>query len=328
MGVNSIARYWGKDWIALVLAATLGIATDAAAQANAPTSLLFKLKQIAPAVYAAIDGPSGAAGSNAGFIIGDDSVLVVDSFFDPAAATALVAEIRKLTPKPIRYVVNTHYHVDHVAGDAVMKAAGAVIVAHTNVPSWVRTENLHLFGDSLSPQTRSMIETLTLPDVTTDQNLVIWLGKRKIVVRTVTGHTGGDLIVSVPDAKVVFCGDMLWNHVAPNTIDGNVAGWIGTINAMTIDVAAATSTFVPGHGDIATLNDVLVFQTYLTDLKTLVERKRADHLFGDTLVKAAMPEFAGKYHAWDAFNYFGPLELRHMDEELAGTKRTPLPNHD
>src|SRR4029453_11691289 len=62
-------------------------------------------------------GPNKKAGSNAGFVIGDDGVLVFDSFFEPDSARALIAEIRRLTPKPIRYVVNTHYHADHTGGD-------------------------------------------------------------------------------------------------------------------------------------------------------------------------------------------------------------------
>src|SRR3954447_23284635 len=101
----------------------------ASAQAPWPTPLPFALKQVGPGVYAAIDGPEHKSGSNAGFIIGDDGVLVVDSFFNPDSTRALVAEIHRLSPKPIRYVVNTHYHVDHTGGDQVLKDAGAVIVA-------------------------------------------------------------------------------------------------------------------------------------------------------------------------------------------------------
>ena len=106
---------------------------DASAASNVNVTDPFTLISIAPGVYAAIDGPTGRSGSNAGFVIGDDGVLVIDSFFDPEATRALIADIRKLTPKPIRYVVNTHYHADHVGGDAVLRAAGAIIIAHRNV---------------------------------------------------------------------------------------------------------------------------------------------------------------------------------------------------
>jgi cyclase len=83
----------------------------------------FVLKELAPGVWAAIDR-GGRAGANAGFVIGDDGVAVIDSFYRPEAAPALLAEIRKLTPLPIRYVINTHYHIDHVAGDNTFRSAG------------------------------------------------------------------------------------------------------------------------------------------------------------------------------------------------------------
>ncbi len=313
--------------LALSLSGGMYVATSVFA-ADIPPKLPFESKAIGPGIYAAIDSPRGTSGSNAGFVIGDDGVLVVDSFFDPEATRALVLEIRKLTTKPIRYVVNTHYHADHVGGDAVLRAAGAVIIAHRYVRGWIRTENLHLFGDHLTPQIRAMVTSLPLPDVVTDKDLTVWLGKRKILVRSVLGHTGGDLIVSVPDAKVVFCGDILWRHVAPNIIDGTVARWIDTVDALRHASDAAQTTFVPGHGDVATLEDVVKFDDYLADLRTTVLRERTAGLSGEALVKAALPGLAMRYGDWTAFGYFAPLELRYMDQELAGTKRTPAPVAD
>src|ERR1700722_5888207 len=96
----------------------------------------FTLHQLGQGVWAAISSPEGKAGSNAGFVIGSDGVLVVDTFEDPAAAEALLKEIRTKTQLPVRYVVNTHYHLDHVAGNGVYKDAGAVILAQANVRTW------------------------------------------------------------------------------------------------------------------------------------------------------------------------------------------------
>jgi len=165
--------------IGRIIAASVALLAGAAS-AQEPT-LPFVLKQVGPGVYAAIDGPEHKAGSNAGFVIGDDGVLVVDALFTPDAARALVAEIRRLTPKPIRYVVNTHYHLDHTGGDQVFRDAGAIIVAHSNVRTWVRTNNVNLFGDRITPEIRTQIEGLPLPDLTTDKDLTIWLGSRKVV---------------------------------------------------------------------------------------------------------------------------------------------------
>src|SRR5437764_3377043 len=207
--------------------AALGVLAAPASGQSSP-ALPFVLKQVGPGIYAAIDGPEHKAGSNAGFVIGDDGVLVVDAFFTPDAARALVGEIHRLTPKPIRYVVNTHYHADHTGGDQALRDAGAIIIAHRDVRGWVRTNNVNLFGDRITPELRARIAAVPLPDLTTDKDLVVWLGSRKIVVRTVLGHTGGDLTVAIPDAKVLFTGDMLWRKIAPNLIDGSVKEWAAT----------------------------------------------------------------------------------------------------
>lgn len=313
----------------LMLIPAVLLSLGSSATASAPdTALPFVLRQVGPGVYAAIDSPSGKSGSNAGFVIGDDGVLVIDSFFNPDAARALVSEIRKLTPKPIRYVVNTHYHVDHVGGDNVLRDAGAIIIAHRNERAWVRTDNLHLFGDRLTPERKAMVETLALPDVTTTRGLTIWLGSREILIRPALGHTGGDLMVSVPDAKVLFCGDILWRHVSPNIIDGNVAEWIKTTEGLTNAEDAAETAFVPGHGNVAAVKDVTEFAAYLRDLRALVQAERASGITGDALIKAALPKFSKQHGDWGAFSYFAPLELGFMDQELAGTKRVPAPVAD
>ena len=144
-------------------------------------------------------------------------MLVIDSFSNADAATALLGEIRRLTPKPVRYLVNTHYHVGHTGGDAAMRQSGAVIIAHRNVRGWIRTENFHLFGESLTPELKAMVESLPVPDLVTDKDLTIWLGSRKVVVQSVLGHTGGDLTVEVPDAHALFCGDLLWTRRPPTS---------------------------------------------------------------------------------------------------------------
>ncbi len=313
----------------MVVAAVISwLPANALAAESSSGSLPFTLKSLRTGIYAVIDGSKGVSGSNAGFVIGDDGVLVIDSFFNSEATTALIGEIRKLTPLPIRYVVNTHYHIDHVGGDAVLRDAGAIIIAHRNVRGWVRIENLHLLGDQPNSKLKETIASLALPDVVTDKGLTIWLGKRKVVIQPAQGHTGGDLMVLIPDAKVLFCGDIFWNHVSPNIIDGTVARWIDTIDTLRTSQGAAGMTFVPGHGDIATVKEVADFATYLVDLKTIVQRERADGLTGKALIQAALPELARKHGDWTAFSYFAPLEVGYMAQELAGVKRTPQPADD
>jgi cyclase len=306
----------------------VALGTAAAAQGAAPASLPFVLKQIGPGVYAAIDGPEHKSGSNAGFVIGDDGVLVVDSFFNPDATRALVTEIRRLTPKPIRYVVNTHYHADHTGGDQVLRDSGAVIIAHRNVRGWVRTYNINLFGDRITPDLKARIEALPLPDLVIDKDLTVWLGSRKIVVRTVLGHTGGDLTVSVPDAKVLFAGDMLWRKVAPNLIDGSVEEWQATDADFARIPDAAQTRYVPGHGDVADVKDVAEFRAYLLDLKRLVAAGREAGLKDEALVQSVEPKLKAGRSDWTISDRAAAAEIRYMDQELAGTKRRPIPQPD
>jgi len=309
---------------ALAVAALLALAGQAAAQAP-PAALPFVLKEVGPGVYAAIDGPEHKSGSNAGFVIGEDGVLVVDSFFDPDATRALVAEIRRLTPKPIRYVVNTHYHADHNGGDQVLRDAGAIIIAHRNVRGWVRTNNINLFGDRITPELKARIEALPLPDLVTDKDLTVWLGSRKIVVRTVLGHTGGDLTIFVPDARVLFCGDLLWRKVAPNLIDGSVKEWAATDGDFMRMPDAARTAYVPGHGDVADVRYISEFRVYLFNLRQFVREGRKAGLKDDALVQYVKPKMALLYSDWAISDRAIAAEVRYMDQELAGTKRRPIP---
>jgi cyclase len=312
----------------LLLGLSLALGGPAAAQPAAGPPLPFVLKQVGPGVYAAIDGPQHKAGSNAGFVIGDDGVLVVDAFFNLDAARALVAEIHRITPKPIRYVVNTHYHLDHTGGDQALRDAGAIIVAHKNVRGWVRTYNVNLLGAQITPEFRAQIAALPLPDLVTDTHLTVWLGSRKVVVQTVLGHTGGDLTVYVPDAKVLFTGDLLWRKIPPNLIDGSVKEWAATDAEFAHMPDAAHVTYVPGHGDVADVNDVKDLHAYLLDLQRLVAEGRKQSLEGDALAQYVTPKLKALHPDWTIGDRAAAAEVRYMDQELAGTKKRPIPLPD
>jgi glyoxylase-like metal-dependent hydrolase (beta-lactamase superfamily II) len=321
-------RTWRFGLAALVGAGLLAGSSYAEPAKPAEPSPPFTLKEIGPGVYAAIDGPQGKSGSNAGFVIGDDGVVVIDSFFNPDATRALVTEIRKRTPLPIRYVVNTHYHVDHTGGDAVLREAGAAIVAHRNVRGWLRTENLHLFGDRITPAITAQIQGLALPDLVTDTGLTLWLGNRRVDVRAYPGHTGGDLVVTVPDAHVRFCGDLLWRRFAPNIVDGTIPLWIATDTGFAAAPDAAVTRFVPGHGDVADVHDVADFVSYLTTLRTETAAGVSHGLTGPALVAAVLPKLKAGFDGWSGVERVGPREIGFMEAELAGTKHVPVPVKD
>jgi cyclase len=306
--------------LAAAITACCTFVLPAGAQTPASDGPPFELKQVGPGVYAAIGGPM--AGSNAGFVIGDDGVLVIDTFAFPAAGQALLEAIRKTTDKPIRYVINTHYHIDHVSGDAAFKAAGATIIAHKNVPGWIHSENLHLFGANITPAMKAQIDGLIGPDRTIDKQTVITLGKRRIEIRPMSGHTGGDLVVGVPDAHVIFTGDLVWNHTGPTTIDGRIGQWANEVTQLEM---LSAETYVPGHGDVAKAKDLDDLRSLFADLMRLTAEARASGLSGEALVTAAAPKLAALHPTWPRLDRNAPFLVREMAEELAGTKRVPVP---
>jgi glyoxylase-like metal-dependent hydrolase (beta-lactamase superfamily II) len=312
-------RFYGR-----VLLLALSVLVAAAATAAPDPDLPFTLRQVAPGVYAAIDRET-LSGANAGFVIGDHAVAVVDSLQFPEAAEKLVAEIRSLTPLPIRYLINTHHHIDHVGGNGVLKRAGAIAVAQRNVQAWIRTENLKFF-DADKVKERARVESLPLPDVLVDQSLMIRLGARCLELRAFPGHAGSDLVVAVPDAKVLFCGDLVWRQTAPGLTDATVSKWIETLEALRRRPDAAAYTYVPGQGDVAKLSDITDFERYLEDLTQTVKSAMSSGAKDDELVAAALPALKTKYQTWTFFDQFAPKQILFMEWELSGTKRLPSPD--
>jgi cyclase len=321
-----------RSW--LLCCATLLCGCACFAQtANTPNPKLpFELKLIGPNIWAAIDTPKGDAGANAGFVVGDDGVLVIDTFENEAAAKVLMNEIHRLTHLPVKFVVNTHYHLDHVAGNRVFYNEGAVIVGQHSVRTWIHTENLKFFGDKIKPEEKKFVENLLSPEVTYNEGVTLYLGNRRIDVIFMDGHTGGDSVVNIPDAGVVFCGDLFWNRTLPNLIDADTRRWDVTLhNILSLPVQTHTegtretaAVFVPGHGDVGKDSDLLAFQTYLSDLRGMVEKAQQSGKKGDEQVNAVLPQLAEKYGSWSFYKDFSRSNILDMASELEGSKRVPV----
>jgi cyclase len=297
----------------------------------------FTVKKIGEGVYAAIGADGGKAGSNAGFVVGSNGVLVIDTFEEVGPARDLLAEIRKITNLPIRFVVNTHYHLDHTGGNAVFAQAGATILAQRNLRGWLRTENLKFFRDP-KPEQRAMVEALVLPDMVYTDAVDIYLGTRQIQVRYMLGHTGGDSVVTVPDADVVFAGDLVWQKHLPNLIDATTSDWVKTLEKLLAD--HPSGTFVSGHGDVATTADVRDFHDYLASLREAIAKAQAAGKADQALVDAVLPQLKEKYGncesgtaapsaaCWGFFRAFSTRNIIQTAAELAGTKKVPIPAAD
>jgi cyclase len=313
----------------MVLLCVLCVARATRAQDAA--ELPFTLKLVGPNVWAAMSNSKSKApaGANTGFVIGDDGVAVIDTTasvdadgnFDTQAAKQLLATIRKLTTLPVKFVINTHYHVDHVGANAVFVDAGAIVLAHRNVRGWIHGENLRMFGKDIKPQQKAFIEALAPPTVTYDQSVDLYLGSREIRVQGFPGHTGGDSVVLIADAKVVFAGDLFSRNMLPNLIDASTKPLIDTLDTLAKNEADAT--FVPGHGDVGNAHDVQAFRGYLVTLQTLVADAQAQGKTGDALAETVMPALTEKYGQWDFFKYLAKPNILDTSAELSGKKRIP-----
>ncbi len=309
----------------------------------------FQLVKVADGVYAAIAKSGGLASGNAGFVIGDDGVLIFDTFFTPAAIEELIAEIQTLTKLPIKYAVNSHYHLDHTGGNQVLAARGVPIIAHDNLIKWQTNRNkrflpapeeLQKRRDDAAKQLsetpedqkdkRATLERqirrldammaikLTNPTVTFGAGTVhLYLGKREVILSTLPGHTGGDVLAYVPDANVVFTGDLGWSKTLPNLVDATVNDWIPTLDKILNQYPAAK--FIPGHGNVAEAAEIKDFRDYLDDLRSRVKQGIADGLTVDQAKQQLkLPE---KYKAF-AFQNFATPNVEDMYKELKGIKQT------
>lgn len=298
--------------VALALLAALAFTAP-----GAPASSHYKLEPVAPGAWAAIavEGDRASVG-NAGFVVGSTGVLAVDSSATEDGARELLAEIRKVTPLPVRWVVDTHYHLDHMGGNAVFREAGAVVVAHANVRRWARTENLK-WRKEITAKDRAILDALVLPEVTTEDRLTLSLGDRDAVVTAWPGHTNGDVVVRVGD--VVFAGDLFWKSTVPNTIDAHTEAWIQTLDGFLRDAPAGV--FVPGHGAVGRALDVRFFRDYLVALRQTVARGIEAGQTGQPLADATVETLKARYGAWTWFSQFASSNASQTEQEMRGTKK-------
>lgn len=224
----------GIAWI-LAVSGCLGAI---AARAELPPERAYRTVAVAEGIYAFIspetNGPIPSG--NVVAVVGDDGVLVVDSGRFPALARRMVAEIRQKTDKPVRYLVHTHWHLDHVVGDGEFRAAFPAM-------TFIATDFTR----------RKMIEKQIgylrdiEPDLTFAESLTVYLGKREVRIAFLgEGNTAGDTVVFVPDSKVAITGDLLVSPV-PYGYGCHPSQWIQTLGKL---MATDATTIVPGHGPV------------------------------------------------------------------------------
>jgi cyclase len=279
----------------------------------------YKFEKIADGVYYATVGGPGL-GSNNVVVVNDTDVLVVDAGTSPAAARAFVEDVKKLTDKPIRYVVNTHWHYDHTAGNQIFgpevqiiatdylhQMLATVDVLHrepyftsqvTNLAARVDTLTKQIAAEGNAQQKAALQKDLaeaqrlqqenseikvTPPNVHFSTKMVLNRGGREIDLLFLgRGHTGGDTVVYLPKERIVCTGDLMESRLAYMG-DAFFSEWITTLEELKrLDFAVD----LPGHGTPFTNKSLITaYQAYLGDLVDQVTKLKSEGVSPDDAAK-------------------------------------------
>lgn len=284
MTISNFSKAGASIVLAGCLAAAAGPATSQQTTLpDKPREIV--LRQVAPDLYFLFD----YASSNASFLVTDEGVLVVDTRQHVRDGEDLLARIRAVTDKPVKWVVNTHFHADHYLGNPALKAAGATIVAHRDTAALM--EKMH--KKELSRRGKFFASRgydpkdvrLVMPDVTFDQSMTIRLGGREIQLLYLgAGQNPGDAFVVFPHARTVHTPGAFARRSWANTVfTPSVEEWIGVlrkVGAMEVD------TILPGHGDVANREDLQEFERFLAGQYAAVKAAAEKGMTAEETVKA------------------------------------------
>jgi cyclase len=285
---------------------------DGRAQTNAPlVSGAHRFEKVTDGVYYATASGTMNVGSNSPIIVNDDDTLVIDSEITPAAARALVADLKAVTSKPIRYVVDSHHHYDHAFGNQVF-ASDAQVIGHDNTrrrmltnvmeqytflnsvqPVPARVEALkQRIAQETDPQQKAALERqvanslayleqvkeikVTPPNLTFDATMTLIRGGREMrLLYLGRGHTDTDVVLFLPKERIVCTGDLM-ESIVSYMGDSYPEEWIATLDRLK---ALDFDTVMPGHGVVFKGKAKIdAFQKYLRDVITQVTALRKQGL--------------------------------------------------
>jgi glyoxylase-like metal-dependent hydrolase (beta-lactamase superfamily II) len=294
--------------------------------ADLPASKHFKLEALAEGVYAAIAAEGGGAVCNAGILDLGEQTLVFDTFQTPQAARDLRAAAEQLTGRSVTYVVNSHWHGDHVNGNASF-AAETIMIATSKTRELMETRSVEelvndrktLAGylESLEQQIAqeqhearrasliAWLETnrdyaavlptleIRLPTLTFEERMVFHGSRRTVELLSYGGgHTQSDALLYLPAERVAFLGDLLFVQCHPWLPGGDMEQWQRILQQVErLNIARA----VPGHGPVGTLEDAALLGQYIADLTHLGQEAAREGKSKDEFKRTAIPE---RYAGW------------------------------
>ena len=247
-------------------------------------------------------------GGNIGASVGEDGIVIVDDQFAPLAEKIQAAlKDLKITDKPVRFIINTHYHGDHTGGNVPFSNAGSTLIAHDNVRKRLESGGTAGNGGSIKMENKPA-EKAALPIITFEHDVTVHLNGEDIrAMHFPAGHTDGDAIIFFPKNNVVHMGDDFVRYGFP-FIDvssgGSVQGMISAMEKATAQLPADVKV-IPGHGALSNLDDVRAYTKMLKETSAVVEKAINDHKTLDQMKKDKVLEpwakWSGDFVNADAF---------------------------
>ncbi len=265
---------------------------------------------------------------NSGIIVGDDGVMVIDTQATPAMAQDVIARVRQVTDKPIKYVVLTHYHAVRVLGASAYGAEH--IIASRGTFELIQERGQQDMDSEIQrfPRLFQGVETvpgLTWPTIVFDQAMTLWMGRREVRIAHVgRGHTKGDTVVWLPQEKVLFAGDLVEFGATPYTGDAYLTDWPATLDAVS---AMGAERLVPGRGD-ALMNAEEIAEAiggtraFITDLLESAKKGVAAGHDLRRVYDETYGAMAQRYGNWVIFEHCMPFDVSRAYDE-AGGQRDP-----
>ncbi|MBA1147451.1 MBL fold metallo-hydrolase [Ectothiorhodospiraceae bacterium WFHF3C12] len=258
---------------------------------------------------------------NSGVIIGDDGVMVIDTQATPVMARELIARVREVTDKPIKYVVLTHYHAVRVLGASAYGADH--VIASRGTYELIQERGQQDYDSEVGRFPRlfqgvDSVPGLTWPTIVFDDRMTLWMGDRRVEIMHVgRGHTKGDTIVWLPEDKVLYSGDLVEYGATPYTGDAYLRDWPDTLGRLR---ELGPAKLVPGRGEALKTPETVESalsgtQAFLTDLYEGVKAARGQ---GKSLKEAydeVYASMAPKYGDWVIFEHCMPFDVSRAYDE-------------
>ena len=300
-----------------VLALLVVFATSTLAQAQQQE---LPVSEVAHGIFvhqgqtALMTGENEGATANVGFVVGESAVAVIDTGGSVREGQRLLAAIRARTDKPIRYVIYTHGHPDHVFGAAAFAGDGTEFVGHRNLPRALAARGpfyLDAFRRIMGAQSLDGVRMIP-PTLLVDGTVKLDLGSRILTLKSwPAAHSDNDVTVFDEQTKTLFAGDLVFLGHIP-VLDGSIRGWLAVIDELG---ALPAQRVIPGHGPVSEWPGALADQrryleTLAADVRRLVARGAPITVAADTAAASERPRWQlfDDYNARNATSAFSEIE--------------------